>query len=63
MTQQEAIRVIEQWIGEHSSLAANVVKVYPQEREGWVIQMECAELIWEQRVDNDGRVNDLQILD
>lgn len=63
MTQQEATSLVEQWIQEHSLLAAHVVNIM-QDAEGvWRVQAECSEAIWWQKVNNDGEVSAPELID
>jgi hypothetical protein len=57
MTRQEAVGLIETWITEQSSFAAQVVEVTPGEQGAWVMLIECSELTWQQMVSPDGRVS------
>jgi hypothetical protein len=63
MRQHEVVRLIEAWIQEHSPFAAEVGRVVPTEYGKWLVQVECAELIWEQTVSNDGEVSAPLIID
>jgi hypothetical protein len=63
MTQQEAVALVETWIHDHSRFAAHVVKALPQGQGEWIVQAECSEVIWEQKVREDGSVDTPQIID
>lgn len=63
MTQQEAANLVEQWIREHSLLAAHVVSSVQDTEGAWRIQAECSEAIWWQKVTNKGEVCAPELID
>lgn len=63
MMKQEAIQLVEMWIQEHSLLAAQVVSAQQEEYGAWVVQAECSDAIWQQRVNLSGEVDAPEMLD